>query len=358
MYLKELVDVYDVCTIIMGLYIGDALTVYLTPAMSHADSKAIYMIHGNGLVSRMRLTTNFYPNRAYIRCEHATSISMWTRGDMLDVTSYTEEGGYNLSVYSVKDALYLLGGSATKGIPELPSYYGKYCVSYDRECDTGISGSRFLVTTDHYTPEKEVIRIESNTITVFLFVDGSISTLDERGCTPTHATIPVNLCLDIACGYDTLFCITIEGELWARGNNDFGQLGLGNDTRGTYLFQRIEGLPPVCAIRVGDRFAAALDIYNRLWVTGDNLHGQLGTGDRTRRTRFVRIEQLRDIVSVYCGDAIIIVTLRDDSRWACGANVGNRMHIDPCVLYATCFVRLNWEPPLEALHKKRRLAVL
>lgn len=63
------------------------------------------------------------------------------------------------------------------------------------------------------------------------------------------------------------FAIDEAGRIWATGQNDHGQLGLG-DSRNRDRWTPGEFEHPVAAVCLGDRHTAALDQYGRLWTCG------------------------------------------------------------------------------------------
>ena len=76
------------------------------------------------------------------------------------------------------------------------------------------------------------------------------------------------------------YLIDIEGNLWTFGNNDDGQLGLG-DREHINTPKRINNLKDIQQISYGSSgyHFFAKNSQNQIFVTGNNDYGQLGTGD-------------------------------------------------------------------------------
>ncbi len=76
--------------------------------------------------------------------------------------------------------------------------------------------------------------------------------------------------------------LDIQGRVWAWGNNNYGQLGLGYQDPGTNVLSP-QMLPPfpssVIALAAGNRHALALTKDGRVFAWGANSQGQVGSGD-------------------------------------------------------------------------------
>ena len=69
--------------------------------------------------------------------------------------------------------------------------------------------------------------------------------------------------------------INSDGELWAWGNNNFGQLGLGSTT--PYAIPRRVGTSTNWAsVACGQYYTAAIDEYGNLYTCGKYAYGALG----------------------------------------------------------------------------------
>ncbi|WP_239519320.1 S-layer homology domain-containing protein [Bifidobacterium ramosum] len=130
-------------------------------------------------------------------------------------------------------------------------------------------------------------------------------------------------------GYDghyvTRYAITANGELWTWGDNSYGQVGNGGKTGiGTDSWLTPYKVPLPMAvkdaeIRNGAMYAVTVD--GRLWAWGDNLYGQLG--DPSAGEGQTTPHQVPGLTGVTLMDAplnvlTMFVTTGDGSLWAWG----------------------------------------
>ena len=85
----------------------------------------------------------------------------------------------------------------------------------------------------------------------------------------------------ISCVSASSYLVDFEGNVWSFGYNGRGQLGHG-DTTQKNVPTKIEGLINIQQISHGSSGSCFLakDSQNKIFVTGYNTHGQLGTGDK------------------------------------------------------------------------------
>jgi alpha-tubulin suppressor-like RCC1 family protein len=100
----------------------------------------------------------------------------------------------------------------------------------------------------------------------------------------------------IAAGSDYSLALTEAGEVYAWGWSYYGQcrnIGLGNREQDLLLTPtRVAGLAKVKAIAAGSDHSLVLTEAGEVYACGDNQYGQLGLGDRESRLTPVRVPGL------------------------------------------------------------------
>ncbi|MDR2033296.1 MAG: hypothetical protein LBP89_01510 [Helicobacteraceae bacterium] len=128
---------------------------------------------------------------------------------------------------------------------------------------------------------------------------------------------------DIAAGYDQSFAIDSEGDVWASGANDQGQLGLG-DLVDRVAFTKVLSLKNknIVAIASGASHVLALDSEGGVWASGANSLGQLGIGSNSLKSEFVKVSDLGDkkIVAIGAGRYHSIALDNEGGVWTSGGN--------------------------------------
>lgn len=106
-------------------------------------------------------------------------------------------------------------------------------------------------------------------------------------------------------------------SLWAAGNNDYGQLGLG-DVIDRNIFTQV-GEPVWKQVSGGMYHSLAIEMDNTLWATGLNNYGQLGLGDNIKREVFTPVGT-DTWIQVSCGGYHTFAIKSDGTLWAAGKN--------------------------------------
>ena len=124
----------------------------------------------------------------------------------------------------------------------------------------------------------------------------------------------------VACGYNHTLVLKNDGTVWSTGENEYGQLGLGNTTdRGAFVNT---GITNVKQISAGYSVSALIKNDGSLWVCGVNNYGQLGLGNTTVYKTFTQVTTNvnNDIKHVACGGQHLFIIKNDGTVWAAGAN--------------------------------------
>jgi alpha-tubulin suppressor-like RCC1 family protein len=113
-----------------------------------------------------------------------------------------------------------------------------------------------------------------------------------------------------------------SGKVWAWGENEFGQLGVG-DTLDRNTPQFISGLSRIRSISAGVGGSSAVDSSGRLWVWGWNDRGQLALGNTNNQNAPALVPALSTVVSVSHGLFPVILDNAGNAKWSCGSSCGN-----------------------------------
>jgi alpha-tubulin suppressor-like RCC1 family protein len=100
------------------------------------------------------------------------------------------------------------------------------------------------------------------------------------------ALLPLLLNNKIAAGASHSLALDNQGKLYAWGYNYYGQLGLGDSEKGKNRTIPTAVAPKITfkAIAAGGYHTLALDNQGKLYAWGNNDTGQLGLGDEVKRT--------------------------------------------------------------------------
>ncbi|MFI8631280.1 RCC1 domain-containing protein [Microbacterium sp. NPDC077663] len=125
-----------------------------------------------------------------------------------------------------------------------------------------------------------------------------------------------------------------DGVVWAWGDNEYGQLGTGNNDSSTRPV-RVDMAPlggrVVTSLTTGARFTIAIASDDTVWAWGDNSWGQLGNGTQTSSNRPVQVDTSafagRHLVSVDGGSAHVASVADDGTVWSWGWGLGGELGV-------------------------------
>jgi len=121
-----------------------------------------------------------------------------------------------------------------------------------------------------------------------------------------------------ASGNHALF-LTKSGRLYASGNNDSGQLGTGDNTSSSVPVTVTSlGSVPVKAIAAGANHSLALAADGTVYAWGSNYNGQLGSGDTRNSNVALQVTGLSEVTALAGGGNFSLALERDGTVRAWG----------------------------------------
>ena len=115
-----------------------------------------------------------------------------------------------------------------------------------------------------------------------------------------------------------------NGDVYAWGLNDNGQLGVG-DLQSRTAPTKVTLPRPAIAVAAGRQFSLALLDDGRVWAWGANNLGQLGNSSRDAAPTPVTVSILTDVVQIAAGNNHALALRGDGSVWAWGANAAGQL---------------------------------
>ena len=148
-----------------------------------------------------------------------------------------------------------------------------------------------------------------------------------------HIKIPQNIhehdIVSMASGSLNIFYLKTDGSLWAKGRNNYGQLGNGTTTDVTQGAVKVVD-ENVTAISAGYFHTLFIKEDGSLWGMGKNIFGQLGDGTYSRRPTPIKIVDA-NVTSISAGAEHSAFIKSDGSLWTMGRNdygqLGNVQHM-------------------------------
>jgi alpha-tubulin suppressor-like RCC1 family protein len=140
----------------------------------------------------------------------------------------------------------------------------------------------------------------------------------------------------ISAGDSHTLLLDLEHNIYAFGSNSWGQLGAGFSILDLF-YSNIKTRPILIdlskynikpkQVSAGNNYSLLIDMNNNVYATGDNLFGQLGMGDYLSRNKFTQIPTLKaqQISAGY--DHSLLIDM-DDNVYATGSNLFGKLGVD------------------------------
>ena len=139
----------------------------------------------------------------------------------------------------------------------------------------------------------------------------------------TQATIPrfiMSGVYQVACGLLHTVVVKNDGTVWEWGNNTYGQLGRGFKGPNDPTPRPVPGLTDVYHVEAGDNFVLAAKNDGTIWAWGNNEYGQLGLGNTTDQYTPARIYGLSGVAHISARNVSSAVLLNNGSIYGWGDN--------------------------------------
>ncbi len=148
--------------------------------------------------------------------------------------------------------------------------------------------------------------------------------------------------MSVAGGAQHSVVATVEGEVWTFGSNLYGRLGLDSEEEGAALRSMYVSPRQIITLRnefivdvaAGLHYSFVLTAAQEVFPWGLNDVGQLGLADFIDRGYPIRLEGIKNAMSVACGLSHTILVLADGSVWGTGNNKAGQLglghHNGPC----------------------------
>lgn len=135
---------------------------------------------------------------------------------------------------------------------------------------------------------------------------------------PTQIGIDTNWNI-ITTGFEHSAAIKNDGSLWTWGNNENGQLGIGNYTNKD-IPTKVGNDTNWINVCAGRTHTIAIKQDGTIWAWGNNGDGQLGIGNNISKNIPTKIGTLNSWTDIFAGGSFCIVKKNDGTLWAFGNN--------------------------------------
>lgn len=279
----------------------------------------------------------------------ATSWGLNDRGQLGDASFVTRP--FPFDVYLLPPSLFIRGnGENSTAVTRSGEVWAWGANDHGQLGDDfgrfGDEANGFLVPPENARPRKvsgvpdyAVEAVPGSGFTVARFADGSVYAWGRndsgqlgRGATSvdgdsTPQLVPgLSSVVQIAVGADFALALQADGSVLAWGSNEFGQLGVGDQTmRSSPLI--VPALSQIRWIGAGARHALAVDENGVLYAWGDNSDGQLGADPDLTGLRLApaAVTLGQSIARAVGGDAHTLALTETGDVYAWGANASGQL---------------------------------
>lgn len=130
---------------------------------------------------------------------------------------------------------------------------------------------------------------------------------------------------EVTCGRNHTLCLTREGRVWAFGNNKVGECGFGRSNVCIKTPREHSSLSNIAAISCGDRCSMCVNASGEVFAFGNNENGNLGLGDYLHRYTPTKLTAINEIAVVANGISHTVFLNYSGHLYTCGNNDWKQM---------------------------------
>lgn len=225
---------------------------------------------------------------------------------------------YTSTIFTKSDGTIWAVGSNWSGQLGTGTYGNQYITPI--QLDSSLVGSRFKLYDHNLYVEKPDGTVwgcsEYGNSNGELTITGSFATLQLLPAIPSIDNVYLS---DSSSSSNFVFVKKADGTVWRCGINSAGQLGTGDFN---YNYTRLINLDASFdnpnKIAVGGDFAIIEKSDGTVWATGENNYGQLGLGDNINRNVFTQIPGILNPNKITCTTYSLFIEKSDGTVWSTG----------------------------------------
>ena len=131
---------------------------------------------------------------------------------------------------------------------------------------------------------------------------------------------------DISVGNDFGLFVKQNGDLYAFGQNKFGQFGNGKSGAYSIAWTPIKVFEGVSKVYAGNNMSMIILTNGDLYSSGDNIDGRLGTGESNKDDNVLNFTKITDKAKkLFINKNSVYLIKTDDELYAWGDNGGNML---------------------------------
>ncbi|MBF0503303.1 MAG: S8 family serine peptidase, partial [Candidatus Riflebacteria bacterium] len=124
----------------------------------------------------------------------------------------------------------------------------------------------------------------------------------------------------VSLGNNHSYALANDGTVWGWGENASGLLGCGGANTARLSPVQITGLPVITRLAAGDYHCLALDLSGNIWAWGQNTYGQIGDGSNIDRSSPVKISGISNATAICANNANSYALKSDGTVCSWGRN--------------------------------------